>query len=242
MRKEKTFVRIFGMLLCSVFMVCIPSASALATVVTVPFTWEVNPEVGQLAYVEVYNYIPGHFQEGTSYLLENFTVHGIHMPPPSYIERLDPLPTSVTLRITAEWSGYVDNDTFAFDPFGNSYDTYGRASGSVSVGLESYEFPTVVDGPDGSGYETYTKDFFVAAGDGAPINCYGVMRVETLCGYVPGSGYWVWADSGMFPYADLIGQTSFNIRYLVPDSQPAEPATLALLTLGSLALFRRRRG
>jgi len=94
--------------------------------------------------------------------------------------------------------------------------------GGGSTGNESWYFSTTND----------LADYGVSAGDISRI-AMTINNLTITTGYEDGTGRWASYGTGYWGY--LMGDVTFSI-YTVP-----EPATLAMLGMGALALLRRRR-
>lgn len=135
-------------------------------------------------------------------------------------------PTSGSLVVT--YSGTVD--------ISNGWD-------AVSA---SVEFPFLTDGSAFLGNILFTNDFLTYLGAGADVDYSGSLFTITIDSTTPAGEYWL--DSSLTNASEIAinatkGSANFNDNeaYSLTVEAVPEPASMAALGLGALALLRRRR-
>lgn len=234
--------------------VCTPSPPAHAqldcTLVLVPYTWTLTRTGDPLASVFVDNTGGiGTSLSDTDTMAGNFIIQLLHTPPANICEQLDPLPTQVTLNVTATWTGVLSNSTIALDPFGVTIDTFCRSTATVSAppGFPAFTPATEEIGSATSKDINQAKNLAFLTGPGT-VPYSGSVDMQTLFGFGSGTlGDFVTGAASLEVNGALLAPTSGTIRYRVLAAP--EPGTgiliaplLAVALLGAGVLKRRRRG
>ncbi|WP_169817625.1 PEP-CTERM sorting domain-containing protein [Chlorobaculum limnaeum] len=171
----------------------------------------------------------------------NIVISYVHEAPSDYCSRLDPLPTSVTLNVTANWMGSLSNSTLALDPWGVSIDTYVKSNAVISApGLPAFTPTPEQIGSATSKDINQTKNFAFAVGAGnTPYS--GSVDIQTLFGFGSGTlGDFATGTASLSITGNLINSTQ-NIRYLVPVPEPSATLLMGLGIIGIGYAKRRKR-
>ncbi len=216
------------------YLVAPPAASA-EEVVQVPYHWSVQRLGDPFANVFVENTGGiGNSMSDTDALAGSFKVTFHHTPPESFIERIDDLPTEVTLRISSLWTGTLSNSTLALDPFGLTIDTHIRASANMTVAGGFPAFNDVEIGGVSTADINQLRTLALTVGEGS-VAFAGSLDLDTLFGFGSGLlGDFAIGAASLEVSGTLLGSTG-TIGYVIP-----APGSLALLGIAGL-IGRRRR-
>ncbi len=127
------------------------TAATGTRIVEVPFTWALTPYGSAWASALLWNEGPSGTTESKSRtLVGGFEVGFSHSAPAGFLGRLDPLPSTASVLLTARVVGAYSNPTLSgtLPLIGVSYETYVRVSASVdAVGsLPDQNFPGLGSG------------------------------------------------------------------------------------------------
>jgi uncharacterized protein (TIGR03382 family) len=216
------------------FMVSTSEVSA-EEVIQVPYSWSVERTGDPFASVFVENTGGiGNSISDTDSLAGSFKITLNHTPPESFIERLDDLPTEVTLSISSLWTGTLSNSTLALDPFGLTIDTHIRASANMAVAGGFPAFNDVEIGGASTADINQLRTLALTVGEGS-VAFAGSLDLDTLFGF--GSGFlgdFAIGAASLEVSGSLLNSTG-TIGYVIP-----APGSLALLGVAGL-IGRRRR-
>jgi hypothetical protein len=218
------------------FVALAPSATA-EEVIQVPYSWTVQRIGDPFASVFVDNRGGiGNAESDTDAFAGSFKITFNHVPPESYVQRLDDLPTEVTLKITGHYAGTLANSTLALDPFGLTIDTYIRSSANITVAGGFPAFTDVEIGGAATAEINQLRALALSVGEGN-VAFAGSLDLETLFGFGSGIlGDFTTGAASLEINGTLLNSTG-TIGYAIP-----APGALALLGMAGLIGRCRRRG
>lgn len=213
------------------------TAATGTQIVEVPFTWALTPYGSASASALLWNEGPSGTTESKSRtLVGGYEVGFSHSAPAGFLERLDPLPATASIQLTARVSGVYTNPTLSgtLPVIGISYETYVRVSASVdAVGsLPDQNFPGFGSGS----YEASVSAIkHLGAGN---LDFAGSLNSSSLYGANPMFLAGPITATATLDVSASLANPTVMVRYLVA---VPEATSTGLATAAGLVCFARLR-
>lgn len=221
------------------------SEKANAATITVPFTWEFTQTTGpgqNNAAISINNNGPfGNIENDSDNLAGTFTIRAIHTPPPNYKSRLDQLPTMINFGVNGTLSGSFSNSTIDANIGGFGFDSFVRVDANISLADGGNLIFNREGGELGPSFgeigpQTQTSQP-ISVMDGTTLAYTGNINGSTKFGFGGENLDFINVFSQILVEGDFIGDTSFDIRYHVP-----EPLTIlgSFTVIGMGAILKKK--